>query len=161
MDYTAADAEKRFSELPPEAQQMLYSKEMSAIINTIGQKYDLHIDQIGLLNAEAGQVILGFTEPQDFPSSLQELLGLDEGRALAVAKEVSDQLFEKIRSAMKQPPVQQSVQNSGATPSPTQKPTLPMADQMLTQPTVTPPMAQPVTPQEKKYSTDPYREPVE
>lgn len=81
---------------------MLYGPEMSAIMQKVGQAHQLHIDQIDLLNAETGQVMLGFVEPKDYSESLMESLRVDRMTADAIAQDVNDQLFAKIRESMQQ-----------------------------------------------------------
>lgn len=101
--YTSEDIVKRMEALPEVAADFLYSSEMSGIIKGIADKHALHIDQMGLLEAEAGQLILGLTEPQDFAPYITESLKINGEQAAAIAKDVSEQIMSKIRTSMGQP----------------------------------------------------------
>lgn len=154
--HSTEEVEKRAAQLPPEIQKMLYSPEMGKVIQQVGQKHQLHIDQMDLLSAETGQVMLGFVEPKDYPEILQDSLRVDRVTADAIAQDINELLFAQIRESMKKladlPSAQEDIQPLSATTAdipttiapvsatPTApKPEFPKADVMLTQKTVTPP----------------------
>src|SRR5579859_6830403 len=116
--YSPEEAQKRFETLPPEIKRYLYSAEMMTALRQIADKYKLHIDKLGMLEAETSSVMLGFTETSDFPSMLMEALQVDEMNANLIAKEVNDQIFLKIRDAMKNAPEKSVVMPSKAAPTP-------------------------------------------
>lgn len=89
--------------LPEAAADFLYSSEMSEIIKTIANKHTLHIDQMGLLEAETGQLILGLTEPQEFASYIAESIKISAEQAIAITKDINEQIISKIRTSMGQP----------------------------------------------------------
>lgn len=89
--------------LPEAAADFLYSSEMGAVVKAIADKHSLHIDQMGLLEAETGQLILGLTEPQDFAPYITESLKVSSEQATAIAKDVQEQIMGKIRASMGQP----------------------------------------------------------
>ena len=99
--HSADEVEKRFQSLPEEAKKLLYSEEMHAIVMRVGQKHQLHIDQLALLEAETGQVMLGFVDTKDYPNELMESLKVDQAKAGAIAQDMNVMLFLKIRDAMK------------------------------------------------------------
>ena len=99
--YSGEEAQKRFQNLPSEVKELLYSPEMSFTMQEVGRKNALHLDQIDSLNTETGQVMLGFASPEEFISNLVEMLRVDHTKAEAVAKDVNDMLFVKIRESMK------------------------------------------------------------
>ncbi len=69
-------------------------------IRAIGNKYALHVDQIGELGDEIGLVMLGLTKTGDFVTHLIARLGLDRPVAEAIAREVNEQIFLKIRESL-------------------------------------------------------------
>jgi hypothetical protein len=99
--HSALETKKRFEQLPPEIKELIYGSDMTFTIQQIGQKNALHIDQIDALNTEAGEVMMGFVESKDFVTELMETLNLDQAKATAVAKDVDEMLFSKIRDSMK------------------------------------------------------------
>src|SRR3989344_3445964 len=101
QSFSPEEAQKRFESLPPEVKKMLYSPEMMSTLKQVSEKHQLHIDQLGLLEAETSAVMLGFTETKDFPQMLVGALRVDSPNASAIAQDVSSLLFEKIRNSMK------------------------------------------------------------
>ncbi len=118
--HSADEVEKRFERLPNEVKKLLYSEEMHAIIVRVGQKHQLHIDQMALLEAETGQVMLGFVETKDYPRQLTDALKVDMAKAEAIAQDMNVMLFLRIRDAMKGA-------DAPTTPSPAQPTQTPVA----------------------------------
>jgi hypothetical protein len=106
MARSADEALKQYEKLPQEVKSLLYSPEMTFIVQQVGQKYKLHLDQIDFLNTETGQVMLGFVPVEDFANELASNLGVPQEQANGIAKDMSDLLFSKIRAAMKLPSAQ-------------------------------------------------------
>ena len=100
--YTPQEAKSRYESLPAEIKSLLYSPEMLMSVRQIAQKHQLHIDQTGILEDETSAVMLGFTDTIDYPAVLAETMDIDTAKAGAVAQDVNDLLFTKIRDAMKQ-----------------------------------------------------------
>lgn len=171
--YTPEEVKQKFDSLPQDVKALVYSSHMSSTLQAIGTKYQLHIDQVGTLEAETADVMTGFSKLEDFVTNLRESLSIEQPVAENIAKEINEGLFLKIRESMK------SLQSSDPTPpSPapqpsqlplqTKKPEIHPADAMLSQKTVTTaptpviptaaPKAESTAPQ--PYKADPYREPT-
>jgi hypothetical protein len=99
--FTAAEAQKKYETLPSEIKNLLYSKELTSTIQRIGEKNKLHFDQMGILEVEVSNVLLGFTETRDFPQILAQSLSMDRAKADSIVQDVNDLIFTKIREAMK------------------------------------------------------------
>jgi hypothetical protein len=99
--YTEQELREKMRALPQIAQDYIFSPEMEAALQRVGQKHQLHIDKLGLLETEAVDVMIGATEPQDFVNNLVELLEIDVAEANAIAQDVNTELFEKIRAYMR------------------------------------------------------------
>ncbi len=187
-NYSAVEAQQRFKTLPPEIQDMLYSQEMQTALITVGEKHKLHLDQLGGLEFETTAVMLGFTEPDDFPPILVERLKITSEEATTIAKDIDDLLFIKIRAAMKSPEAMGSLlQRSPSTTAPTTSLQQNKGVGVATLPVMSPstwssPLSETVIktlpdspqhnssvpttnkmvlPENKPLKTDPYREPVE
>jgi len=100
--YSSEEVQARLDSLPEDIKKSIYSADMAASIQRIGTKNQLHIDQVALLEAEAGEVMLGFTESTEFVPNLMKTLDIDRTKAATIAQDVSEQLFAKIRESMKQ-----------------------------------------------------------
>ena len=109
--HTKEEIQKHLASLPDDITKLLYSPDMGALIQRIGGKHQLHIDQTGLLEAETAEVMLGFTETKDYPQKLMEGLRIDRLKADAIAQDINDQLFVKIRESMKKVYEQQKIEN--------------------------------------------------
>lgn len=104
--YTEEEIQKRIDQLSEEAADFLYSPEMGALVKQIADTHKLHIDQMSLLEAEVGELMLGLTEPLEFVPNLMSTLRIDKDTADAVAKDVNDQLMQKMRGLMGAPSAQ-------------------------------------------------------
>ena len=100
--YTPEEIQKKFDALPTDIKALVYSADMLNVTQTIGTKHQLHIDQIGTLEAETADVMSGFTKPEEFAANLAVSLNIDQQKAATLAQDVSDQLFVKIRESLKQ-----------------------------------------------------------
>ena len=101
MKYSKEELSEAYKKLSPEIKEALLSIETAEIINNIGKKYNLHIDQIGELGTETGLIMLGLTHPTEFVSNLTKKLGVDRIVASQIAPDINDQVFLKIRESLK------------------------------------------------------------
>ena len=185
------EIQKKLEALPPDIRSFIYSADMSSVVQQIGQKHQLHVDQVGALEAEAAAAMIGITEREEFVENLTEALNIDTQRSTLIAKDVNDLLFVKIRESMKNTsspsnpaqkpevrvsapiPVPVSVAPvvtpptpTTATPStptnPAPKPQVPLAPHPHDLMLVEKTVTTPATPPKPtNYQADPYREPVE
>ena len=102
-NFTPEEVQKKMLALPDEVAELLYSTEMVTAVQHVGEKNKLHYDQMGTLERETANVLLGFTETADYAKILATTLSIDLPHAEAVAGDMNDQLFSKIRDAMKTP----------------------------------------------------------
>ena len=100
--YTGEEAQEHFRLLPALLRGYLYSHDMMLAIEKVGEKNHLHLDQLSALESEINSVILGFTEPQDFPGMVAEALDLPEEQAQAVAGDVDVMLFQHVRELVRE-----------------------------------------------------------
>lgn len=99
--YTREEIEQKFDSLPEGVRKYIHSFEMDVAVQKIAQKNNLHIDQMGLLEAEIVDVVLGKTEPENFVPYMMETLEIDQEQANNIAQAVNVELFEKIRAYMR------------------------------------------------------------
>jgi hypothetical protein len=100
--FTAEEVQKKFDSLPAEVQDIVYSNELTLAIQSAGEKNKLHYDQMGRLEMETRNVLLGFTETNDFTQILTKVLEIEPDKAFAVVQDLNELLFNKIRDALKQ-----------------------------------------------------------
>jgi hypothetical protein len=165
--------EERVAQLPEETQRAIASAELSKHIQAIGQKHQLHIDQMGLLEDEIMLAMLGFIDPADFVSVLEQQVKISPEKARALTVDIQDEIFTPVREAMKFSTPEKASAPTKLPSTPPNKPVdLPLsaemqpADIVLTQKTVSMPpvpvpQKAPEPPKPAPYKADPYREPTE
>ncbi len=119
-NYSAEEIQKKFDSLPEEIKALLYSPEMMDVIKKVGEKHQLHIDQLDLLENDTAQVMLGFIQTKDYPVALMDSLNVTQIKADMIAQDMNDMLFVKIRDSMKKTdmPVIMPSNKSASTPQP-------------------------------------------
>ena len=61
----------------------------------------MNIEQIGDLANETGMVMLGVTHPNEFIANLADRLEVDKEKARAIAQEINEQIFKKVRESLR------------------------------------------------------------
>ena len=97
---TKDQIEQRLAELPDDVREAVLSAELGNHVRTIGQAHGLHIDQIGKLEDETMLVMLGFFEPNQFNTQLEQQLLIPAADAATLAAEISEQVFAPIRASL-------------------------------------------------------------
>lgn len=97
MTYTLEQIEEKYRQLPEAVKEAMYSVETSDQIMALGKKYNLHIDQIGLLAEETGLVMLGLTPYYQLVDNIQKKLGLSRTVAEDITIDVNTEIFLPIR----------------------------------------------------------------
>ncbi len=147
--YTEQEIKEKVAALPQAVQEYLYSTDMEAALQSIGQKHQLHIDKLGLLETEAIDVMIGASEPENFVENIKDLLDLDDNKANALAQDVNAEVFEKIRAHMKEGGAAQTTTTTPPVPtvSTPSAPTLSSAPTSTTPPEPAPQALPAVAPQ--------------
>lgn len=170
--------EARLAELPQDIQEAVLSAELGSRIQTIGTKYQLHVDQVGTLEEEVMLTMLGFSNPTTFAEQLMEELHITPELAAQITQDITQLIFLPIRESMQgfitahpegkleektSVPLQKPDLSTLEILAPKQLPELPQAEVALSQ-TTSVSAPQPIIGEQQKpkgYSADPYREPPE
>ena len=115
MQYTQPQLRELYSKLPQDLKDAIFGVDAADAIESIGKKYSLLIDKIGILAEEIGSVMLGLTHPKDFISNLAKRLQVDQITAKSVARDVNEQIFKKVRESL------MKIHGLGETPAETPK----------------------------------------
>lgn len=102
MFYTLEQLEERYNQLPEAVKEAMYAVETADKIMAIGKKYNLHIDQIGLLAEETGLVMLGLTPYYQFMDNIQKKLGVNRAASENITLDINTEIFLPIREFLKQ-----------------------------------------------------------
>lgn len=136
MTHTKEQLYEIYRGLPEEIQDVMASMDSTYAIRTIGQKHQLHIDQIGELADAVGLVMLGLEKTDKLLSNIQTRLKIDQTTANAIAREVNEQIFLPIRESLqklhenKAPDGVETIQTPAPTP-PQSAGELPDKDKLL------------------------------
>ena len=99
--FTKQEIQERFDSLPQDMQRVVAGEEMAQRLETIGRKHELRIDGIGVLIEYSGLIMLGLIKTKEFVGHLQEKLNLSREQAEAIALEVDEQVFSRIRESLR------------------------------------------------------------
>lgn len=92
----------RIAQLPDELQQAINTLDIEKVVQNIGQKHGLHVDQLGQVDNGIWQVMLGHQPASKFTANIQTGLGISPAEAEQIAMEVNREIFVKIRESLKQ-----------------------------------------------------------
>lgn len=98
--YEYEELEEKFKKLPRDVQLALTSVEVADDIQKISDKNGLLLDQTGVLFDLFSYVLLGLLPANEFVRTFAQEARVDEKTATAVAKEINDQVFSKVRSSI-------------------------------------------------------------
>jgi len=101
QNYTDQQISQMYDNLPEDLKDSIFSVDTTSVVNEIGRKYGLAIDKIGDLANETGMVMLGVTHPNEFIGNLADRLEIDKEKARAIAQEINEQVFKKVRESLR------------------------------------------------------------
>ena len=100
-NFTEEQIEIMYKNLPNDLKTVFFSANKDETIESIGRKHNLTIDKIGELANETGMVMLGVTHPNEFIGNLAERLEVDKEKARAIAGDINEQVFKKVRESLR------------------------------------------------------------
>ncbi len=104
-DYAAYQAlpvgtKEALQKLPDDLRKIILSTETADKIQAIGQKYNLHIDQMGALDEEVHNVLFGVSSPSKLTEQIKNRLGIEQSAADNITRDLNEQIFLKIRESL-------------------------------------------------------------
>lgn len=99
--YSTDQYNKIFYSLPKEIQDIVVAYSTTEKLYEIGQTHKLHIDQIGVMNDVAFDVMMGITSTKNMVAELAKELQIPELEASRVAYDIDEQIFKPIKEIMK------------------------------------------------------------
>ncbi|KKT20812.1 MAG: hypothetical protein UW04_C0020G0003 [Parcubacteria group bacterium GW2011_GWB1_43_8] len=100
-NFTEEQIAQMYDNLPEDLKDAIFGLEMNEIVEKIGRENQLNIEQIGDLANETGMVMLGVTHPNEFIGNLADRLEVDKEKARAIAQEINEQIFKKVRDSIR------------------------------------------------------------
>lgn len=112
---TTAQARKRFTLLPQELQNSIFSFGNAEIIDKIGIDNHLSEEKTEVVANAVSLVLFGFIHQEDLAAEIQEQAGIPKEAALAVAGEADEKIFNAIKDVIKEAYAPATEEEMGAT----------------------------------------------
>lgn len=92
---------ERYEALPESIQEFIISDYYQEALMELGQKHQLNIEQLGIIEREVTMVLMGLINSKDFERELTRELRVDREKGKDIAQDVSDKVFLKVRELLK------------------------------------------------------------
>lgn len=89
-------------------EELASSEEIFLKAEKIGNKFNLHLDQIGELDRRIKMVIMREAKSADFVKDIMKSLEIDKGIAIQITEEVNTEVFEVIKDKLQEAGVNES-----------------------------------------------------
>lgn len=173
--YTKEELNETLKKLPEPVQEVVLSPDTIVLVEEIGSKHSLHVDQKGVFGTELSLMLMGLRSPQEFGHVLKTDGRMSEETSKQIISDVNNKIFIPLRNKMEEEGISPvtTIHKEETLLSSTQTPSInPFADEIATPKEEEPvreeapvniPVEEPVEEKkiEKKYAIDPYREPIE
>jgi len=100
MENFKESIDKKLESLPEDIREAISSTDVPRKIQSIMQKYSIHLDAALDIETEVSLVMLGLQNPADFIRNLRENAGLSPEDARNVATDINDTIFKPIRNSL-------------------------------------------------------------
>jgi hypothetical protein len=98
--FTSEEIQSQYEKLPKDLQDAISSTEVHDSIVAIGNKYELHVDQLGEMVDLVGLIMLGLSPSKDFVNNFSREAGVKTDIASSVAQDINKEVFDRIRASM-------------------------------------------------------------
>ena len=92
---------ERFDALPKMVQDAILSSDYENLLIEIGKKYQLNVDQMGMLEQETTLTMMGLTATKDFETELTRELNVDPAKGRQIVVDINEKIFFNIRELLK------------------------------------------------------------
>ena len=92
---------ERFDALPESIKEIIMSSNYQNDLIEISKKYNLNVEQMGILERETTMVMMGLTNPNNFEAELTRELHVDTTKGSQIVKDINEKIFLKIRELLK------------------------------------------------------------
>jgi hypothetical protein len=97
---TLKEIQNQLNTLPKKVRDIISTIDTTGEIVKMKEKHNLMLDQISSLELETVLTMIGLEPAENFVSNLKETLEVDEEKANAIAFDINELIFDKIRKAM-------------------------------------------------------------
>lgn len=94
------EIQTQLDSLPKKVREIIASIDITNEIANLRSKHHLMLDQIATLELETMLVMIGLEPADNFVKNLESSLKIDESKAVLIANDLNELIFQKIRHAM-------------------------------------------------------------
>lgn len=95
------DLQEIYASLPKDLQDAIMSSQFQNTLIEIGRKYKLTIEQLGNLEMQTTNVLLGITNPNNYQHELETGLGITDTEIIGkIVAEANEKIFKNIRDSL-------------------------------------------------------------
>lgn len=98
--------------LPPVVHDYVVQEKYTIVAKSLMAKYNLRIDQGGVLERELALLLMGIEDPTEFTQALADEAKLDQKTISAIAQDVNEQIFVPLREAEEQGGMKEAPQSA-------------------------------------------------
>ncbi len=102
--------------------EVINSGEVYKTLETISNKYNLHIDQLGQLNMDTEKVLIGQLAPESFVKTISANLEIPVETAKKITTDINAEVIMKVRQNLQEKTTEKTIENTQPAPQ-TQRPT--------------------------------------
>lgn len=92
---------EKFDSLPENIQELIMSSNYQDTLIELGRKYQLNVEQMGILERETTLVLLGLSPTNTFETELTRELNIDKMKGSQIVTEINEKIFITIRDLLK------------------------------------------------------------
>lgn len=93
---------EKLDNLPEEIRSLLTSSDLDDTVSDIGERNNLHIDQIGMLDHLVKMVIIGEVKRSDLNKQMEILMDIDNDLSNKLIAELNDRIFQPTNEVLRQ-----------------------------------------------------------
>lgn len=92
---------KKFDRLPESIKELILSSNYENTLIEIGRKYNLTVEQMGMLEKETTMVMMGLIPIKDFQEDLTRELQVSQDKGFQITTDINEKIFLRIRELLK------------------------------------------------------------
>jgi hypothetical protein len=93
---------ERFKILPQNVQKAIFSADLPGKLKSTVEKYNLRIDQGGVLETEVNLIMLGLEHPDSFAGNVQKEVGVSQEVAEQIISDINNNILLPIRETLRE-----------------------------------------------------------
>ena len=101
MPASPQDIQNAFRKLPYPVREFVASPDIGDTVEKLGQKYNLHVDAMGVVHQALTEMLVGLINPTQFASQLRGA-GIAEAQVVPIINDLNEQVFKPLQAKFKE-----------------------------------------------------------